>query len=130
MEADLYFYTAARRDTLDFDAGSVICVVDASLATVAPEFPEEPRYAIWAPYRPSVQPDIYARTVLVSDSIPTLTDLLRSNPNLIGILPSDAASGLTLHPDPLPHLRHDLHLRVAESFSRSSIAQWLTSRYE
>ncbi|MBR1405794.1 MAG: LysR family transcriptional regulator [Bacteroidales bacterium] len=130
MEADLYFYTAARRDTLDFDAGSVIGVVDASLVTVSPELPDEPRYAVWAPYRPLVQPDIYARTVLVSDSIPALTDLVRNNPNLIGILPSDAASGLTLHPDPLPHLRQDLHLRVAESFSRSGVAQWLTSRFE
>ena len=68
--------------------------------------------------------------LLISDSIPTLVDLVRSNPNLIGILPSEAASGLTLHPDPLPHLRQDLHLRVSDSFSRTGIAQWLTSRFE
>ena len=130
MDADLYFFTSARKDTLDFDAGSVIGTVQAALVTAAQELPEEPRYAVWAPYRPLVEPDIYARTALISDSIPTLVDLVRSNPNLIGILPSEAASGLTLHPDPLPHLRQDLHLRVSDSFSRTGIAQWLTSRFE
>lgn len=130
MDADLYFFTSARKDTLDFDAGSVIGTVQAALVTAAQELPEEPRYAVWAPYRPLVEPDIYARTALISDSTPTLVDLVRSNPNLIGILPSEAASGLTLHPDPLPHLRQDLHLRVSDSFSRTGIAQWLTSRFE
>ncbi|MBO5581691.1 MAG: LysR family transcriptional regulator [Bacteroidales bacterium] len=130
MDADLYFFTSARKDTLDFDAGSVIGTVQAALVTAAQELPEEPRYAVWAPYRPLVEPDIYARTALISDSIPTLVDLVRSNPNLIGILPSEAASGLILHPDPLPHLRQDLHLRVSDSFSRTGIAQWLTSRFE
>ena len=130
MDADLYFFTSARKDTLDFDAGSVIGTVQAALVTAAQDLPEEPRYAVWAPYRPLVEPDIYARTALISDSIPTLVDLVRSNPNLIGILPSEAASGLILHPDPLPHLRQDLHLRVSDSFSRTGIAQWLTSRFE
>ena len=130
MDADLYFFTSARKDTLDFDAGSVIGTVQAALVTAAQELPEEPRYAVWAPYRPLVEPDIYARAALISDSIPTLVDLVRSNPNLIGILPSEAAFGLTLHPDPLPHLRQDLHLRVSDSFSRTGIAQWLTSRFE
>lgn len=130
MDADLYFFTSARKDTLDFDAGSVIGTVQAALVTAAQELPEEPRYAVWTPYRPLVEPDIYARAALISDSIPTLVDLVRSNPNLIGILPSEAASGLTLHPDPLPHLRQDLHLRVSDSFSRTGISQWLTSRFE
>ncbi len=129
MDADLYFFTSARKDTLDFDAGSVIGTVQAALVTAAQELPEEPRYAVWAPYRPLVEPDIYARTALISDSIPTLVDLVRSNPNLIGILPSEAASGLILHPDPLPHLRQDLHLRVSDSFSRTGIAQWLSTRF-
>ena len=129
MDADLYFYTSARKETLDFDAGSVIGTVQAALMTVGKDLPEEPRYAVWAPYRPLVAPDVYARSVLVSDSIPVLVDLVRGNPNLVGILPSEAASGLTLHPDPLPHLRQDLHLRVSDAFSRTGVAQWLSSRF-
>ena len=58
MDADLYFFTSARKDTLDFDAGSVIGTVQAALVTAAQELPEEPRYAVWAPYRPLVEPDI------------------------------------------------------------------------
>lgn len=129
MDADLYFFTAARKDTLDFDSSSVIGVVQAALVTSGPSFPEEPRYAVWAPYRNLVGQDVYARSVLVSDAIPTLQDLVRANANLVGVLPSQAASDLTIHPDPLPHLQQDIHLRVSEAFSRTAIAQWLTSRF-
>ena len=129
MDADLYFFTSAREDTLDFDAGSVIGTVQASFVTAGADFPEDSRYAVWAPYRPLIEPDIYARAALISDSLPTLVELVRSNPSLVGVLPSDAAAGLTLHPDPLPHLRMDLHLRVSDAFSRTGIAQWLQSRF-
>ena len=129
MDADLYYFTSARGDTLNFDAGSIIGTVRAALVTADPDLPEEPRYAVWAPYRPAVSQDIYARSVLVSDSIPALLDLVRTNPNLVGIIPSLAASGLTIHPDPLPHLQQDLHLRVSDAFSRSTVAQWLTTRF-
>ena len=130
MDADLYFFTSARGDTLNFDAGSIVGVVQAALVTAVPDFPEEPRYAVWAPYRPSVSQDIYARSVLISDCIPAIMDLVRSNANLVGIVPSQAAAGLVIHPDPLPHLQQDLHLRVSDAFSRSGIAQWLSSRFE
>ena len=129
MDADLYFFTSARRDTLDFDAGSVVGTVQAVLATAGPDLPEEPRYAVWAPYRPLVEQDVYARSVLVSDDLPVLKDLVRTNPNLIGVLPSQAAEGLVLHPEPLPHLQMDLHLRLSDAFSRTPIAAWLTSRF-
>ena len=129
MDADIYFYTSARGDTLNFDAGSIVGTVQAALVTAGPAFPEEPRYAVWAPYRPLVSQDIYARAVLVSDSLPALQDLVRVNANLVGILPSQAAGDLILHPDPLPHLQQDLHLRVSDAFSRSRIAQWLSSRF-
>ena len=78
MDADLYFFTSARKDTLDFDAGSVIGVVQAAQVSSGPGEPEEPRYALWAPYRPLVSHDVYARSVVVSDSIPPLIDLVRS----------------------------------------------------
>ena len=129
MDAHLYYYTSARGDTLNFDAGSIVGTVQAALVTAGPDLPEEARYAIWAPYRPAVSQDIYARSVLVSDSIPALLDLVRTNSNLVGIVPSQAASELTIHPDPLPHLQQDLHLRVSDAFSRSGIAQWLTTRF-
>ena len=129
MDADLYFFTSARGDTLNFDAGSIIGTVQASLATSGAAFPQEPRYAVWAPYRPLVSQDVYARSVLVSDSLPVLVDLVRANANLVGVLPSQAAEGLILHPDPLPHLQMDLHLRASEAFSRSRIAEWLSSRF-
>ena len=129
MDADLYFFTSARKDTLDFDAGSVIGVVPAVQVTSGADEPDNPRYAVWAPYRPFVNQDVYARSVLVSDSIPLLVDLVRANANLIGILPSQAASGLVIHPDPLPHLQMDIHLRFSEAFSRTTVAQWLSSRF-
>ena len=129
MDADLYLFTSARKDTLNFDAGSIVGTVQAALATAGPDFPEEPRYAVWTPYRPFVEQDMYARAVLVSDSIPTLVDLIRTNENLVGVLPSQAASGLIIHPDPLPHLQQDLHLRVSDAFSRTGIAQWLSTRF-
>jgi DNA-binding transcriptional LysR family regulator len=129
MDADLYLFTSARRDTLDFDAGSVIGSVQAVLATSGPVLAEEPRYAVWAPFRALVSQDVYARCVLVSDSIPLLQDLLRRNPNLAGILPSQAGEGFILHPDPLPHLRQDLHLRMSAAFSRTPLAEWLSSRF-
>ena len=129
MDADLYFFTSARGETLSFDAGSIVGTIQASLVTSAPAFPEEPRYAVWAPYRPLVSQDVYARSVLVSDSIPTLIDLIRTNENLVGVVPSQATSGLVIHPDPLPHLQLDLHLRTSDAFSRTGIAQWLTSRF-
>ncbi len=129
MDADIYYFTSARADTLDFDAGSVVGTVQASLVTAGPDLPEEPRYAVWAPYRPLVSQDMYARAVLVSDTIPTLLELVRGNANLVGVLPSQAAAGLILHPDPLPHLQQDVHLRFSEAFSRTGIAQWLTSRF-
>jgi DNA-binding transcriptional LysR family regulator len=129
MDADIYFYTSARGDTLNFDAGSIVGTVQAALVTAEPVFQEEPRYAVWSPYRPLVSQDIYARAVLVSDSLPALLDLVRVNANLVGILPSQAAGNLILHPDPLPHLQQDLHLRVSDAFSRSRIAQWLSSRF-
>ena len=129
MDADLYLFTSARKDTLNFDAGSIVGTVQAALATAGPAFPEEPRYAVWAPYRPYISQDMYARAVLVSDSIPTLIDLVRTNENLVGVVPSQTASGLIIHPDPLPHLQQDLHLRVSDAFSRTGIAQWLTSRF-
>ena len=129
MDADLYFFTSARGDTLNFDAGSIVGTVQAVLATAGADFPEEPRYAVWAPYRPLVSQDVYARATLVSDSIPAILKLLESNANLVGVLPSQAAKGLVIHPDPLPHLQQDLHLRVSDAFSRSRIAQWLTSRF-
>ena len=129
MDADLYLFTSARKDTLDFDAGSIIGVVQAAQVTSSPAFPEEPRYAVWAPYRPWVEQDVYARTALFSDDIPSLVDLVRSNANLVGIIPSQAASGLMIHPEPLPHLQQDLHLRFSAAFSRTGIAQWLSSRF-
>ena len=129
MDADIYYFTSARADTLDFDAGSVVGTVQASLVTAGPDLPEEPRYAVWAPYRPLVSQDMYARSVLVSDTIPTLLELVRGNANLVGVLPSQAAAGLILHPDPLPHLQQDVHLRFSEAFSRTGISQWLTSRF-
>ena len=129
MDADLYFFTSARKDTLNFDAGSIVDTVQAALVTAGPDLPEEPRYAVWAPYRPFVSQDVYARSALVSDSIPTLVSLIRTNGNLVGVLPSQAASGLVIHPDPLPHLQQDLHLRVSDAFSRTGIAAWLTSRF-
>lgn len=129
MDADLYFFTSARGDTLNFDAGSIVGTVQAALVTAGPDLPEEPRYAVWVPYRPQVSQDIYARSVLVSDSLPVLLDLVRSNANLVGVIPSQAAGQLIIHPDPLPHLQQDLHLRVSDAFSRSGIAQWLSSRF-
>ena len=129
MDADLYFFTSARGDTLNFDAGSIVGTVQAALVTAGEAFPEEPRYAVWAPYRPLVSQDIYARAALVSDSLPALLELVRANTNLVGVVPSQAAQGLILHPDPLPHLQMDLHLRVSDGFSRSRIAQWLTTKF-
>ena len=84
---------------------------------------------MWAPYRPQVSPDIYARSVLVSDHLPVIMDLVQANANLVAVLPSQAAGSLTIHPDPLPHLQQDLHLRVSDAFSRTPIAQWLSSRF-
>lgn len=129
MDADVYFFTSARKDTLDFDAGSIVGVVPAALVTSGPDFPEEPRYAVWAPYRNLVDQDVYARSVLVSDQLPMLIDLVRTHAHLVGVVPSRAASGLVIHPDPLPHLQQDLHLRVSTAFSRTGIAQWLVSRF-
>jgi hypothetical protein len=129
MDADLYFYTSARGDTLNFDAGSVVGTVQAALVTARETFPEEPRYAVWAPYRPVVSQDIYARAVLVSDHLPAILKLIGENDNLVGVIPAQAAGKFVLHPDPLPHLQQDLHLRVSDAFSRSAIAQWLTTRF-
>ena len=129
MDAELYFFTSARGDTLNFDAGSIVGTVQAALVTAREAFPEEPRYAVWAPYRPLVSQDIYARATLVSDSLPAILELLRTNANLVGVLPSQAAKGFILHPDPLPHLQQDVHLRVSDAFSRSRIAQWLTTKF-
>ena len=129
MDADLYYFTSARGDTLNFDAGSIVGTVQAALATASKDFPEEPRYAVWAPYRPLVSQDIYARSVLVSDHLPVIIDLVRANANLVAVIPSQAAGSLTIHPDPLPHLQQDLHLRVSDAFSRTPIAQWLSSRF-
>ena len=129
MDADLYFFTSARGDTLNFDAGSIIGTVPAALVTSGKAFPEEPRYAIWAPYRPLVSQDIYARSVLVSESIPAILKLIEDNANLVAVIPSRAAGTFIIHPDPLPHLQQDLHLRVSEAFSRSTIAQWLSTRF-
>jgi hypothetical protein len=47
----------------------------------------------------------------------------------VGVLPSQAAGTLVLHPDPLPHLQQDLHLRISDAFSRTAMAQWLGSRF-
>ena len=129
MDAELYFFTSARGDTLNFDAGSIVGSVQAALVTSREVFPEEPRYAIWTPYRPLVSQDVYARAALVSDSLPALLELIGKNTNLVGVLPSQAAKGLIIHPDPLPHLQQDLHLRVSDAFSRSRIAQWLTTKF-
>ena len=129
MDADLYYFTSARGDTLNFDVGSVVGTVQAALVTAGPALPEEARYAIWAPYRPLVSQDMYARAALVSDAIPPLLELIRGNGNLVGVLPSPAAAGLVLHPDPLPNLQLDLHLRASDAFSRTGIAEWLTSRF-
>ena len=129
MDADLFYFTSARGDTLNFDAGSIVGTVQAALATAGPTFPEEPRYAVWAPYQPHVSQDVYARSVLVSDHLPVIMDLVRANANLVAVVPSQAAGTLTIHPDPLPHLQQDLHLRVSDAFSRSAIAQWLSSRF-
>lgn len=129
MDADLYLFTSARKDTLNFDSGSIVGTVPAALVTAAPALPDEPRYAVWAPYRPYIGQDIYARSVLVSESIPALIALIRGNNGLAGILPSRSAEGLVIHPDPLPHLQQDLHLRFSEAFSATGIAQWLSSRF-
>ena len=129
MDADLYYFTSARGDTLNFDAGSIVGTVQAALVTAGPDFPEEPRYAVWAPYRPLVSQDIYARSVLVSDHLPVIQDLVRTNANLVGVIPSEASGTLIIHPDPLPHLQQDLHLRVSDAFSRTGVAQWLSTRF-
>ena len=128
MDADLYLFTSARKDTLNFDSGSIVETVPAALVTAAPALPDDPRYAVWAPYRPYIGQDVYARSVLVSESIPALIALIRGNNGLAGILPSRSAEGLVIHPDPLPHLQQDLHLRFSEAFSATGIAQWLSSR--
>ena len=128
MDADLYFFSSARGDTLNFDAGSVIGTVPAALVTSGKTLPEDPRYAIWAPYRPHVSQDVYASSVLVSDHLPAILKLLADNANLVAVIPSRAAGDFILQPDPLPHLQQDLHLRVSDAFSRSTIANWLTTR--
>ena len=132
MEADLYLYTAARGDTLNFDVASVIGTVPAAIVTAAvtPELPEDVRYAVWSPYRALVSQDVFARTALFSDSLPLLADLIRSNPSLAGIVPSQASQGLFIHPEPLPHLQLDVHLRSSEAFATTGISQWLAGRYQ
>ena len=132
QEADLYLYTAARSDTLNFDVASVIGTVPATLVTAAAtaELPEEIRYAVWTPYRSLVPQDIFARTALFSDSLPLLADLIRTNPSLAGIVPSHASQGLFIHPEPLPHLQLDVHLRASEAFSATAIAKWIAGRYQ
>jgi molybdate transport repressor ModE-like protein len=130
MDADVYFFTSARKDTLDFDAGSIIGAVQAVQVTSSPAYPEEPHYAVWAPYRPLVAQDVYARSVLISEDLSVLQQLIHKNANLVGVLPAQAAEGFILHPDPLPHLQMDLHLRLSAAFSRSRIAEWLTSRFD
>ena len=129
MEADLYLFTAARTETLDFESASVVGVVPAALVTAGPTLPEEARYAVWNPYRNLVDQDMYARAAVISDTLPALVDLVRQHSGLVGVIPSQAASGLVIHSDPLPHLQQDLHLRLSEAFSHTGIAAWLTSRY-
>lgn len=129
MEADLYLFTASRRDTLDFDAGSVIGVVPAALVTAGAAFPEEPRFAVWGAYRPLVSQEMYAQAAVISDDLPGLLELVRANANLVGVVPSRSASGLVIQPDPLPHLQLDLPLRIADAFAGTGIAAWLSSRY-
>ena len=39
MDADLYYFTSARGDTLNFDAGSIVGTVQAALVTAGPGLP-------------------------------------------------------------------------------------------
>lgn len=128
VDADILLYTCARGDTLDFDVSSVIGVVQAALVTAGTDIPEDTRYAVWTPYRSLVSQDVYARTALFSDSLPALHEWVKTHPGLTGILPSQSAQGLVIHPEPLPHLQLDIHLRISESFAPTGIAQWLSSR--
>ena len=126
--ADVFLWTARPGGELDFDGTTVVGEIDGVAVTATGVLPEVEHYVAWTPYRDLLGSDILARTVLVSDSIPLLRDLLASRKDLIGFLPREAASGMTIHPRTGGPLGMDLCLRFPDSFRRSALAASIERR--
>ena len=127
-EADVLLWTARPGGELDFDGTQVVGSIDGVAVTATGVLPEVEHYVAWAPYRDLLGADVMARTVLVSDSIPLLRELLASRSDLIGFLPREAASGMTIHPRTGGPLGMDLCLKYNDSFRKSALAASIQRR--
>lgn len=128
-EADVYIWTApAAAGTLSFEGTQVIGSIEGVAVTAGGVLPEVEHYVVWEPFRDMVGADVIARTVLVSNSIALLTELLRARNDLIGFLPREAAAGMKIHPRTGRPLRMDLCLRFPSAFSRTALAASIARR--
>lgn len=128
IEADVYLWTKRPGTELDFEGTQVVGSVDGVAVTATGVLPEVEHYVAWAPYKDILGADIIARTVLVSDSIPLLRELLETRSDLIGFLPREAASGMTIHPRTGGPLGMDLCLKYPDSFRNSALAASIQRR--
>lgn len=127
-EADVCLWTARPGGELGFDGTQIVGSIDGVAVTASGVLPEVEHYVAWAPYKDLLGADVMARTVLVSDSIPLLRDLLQKRSDLIGFLPREAASGMTIHPRTGGPLGMDLCLKCSDLFTKSALAASIQRR--
>lgn len=128
VKADVYLWTKRPGTELDFEGTQIVGSVDGVAVTASGVLPAVEHYVAWTPYRDLLGADILARTVLVSDSIPLLRELLATRNDLIGFLPREAASGMTIHPRTGGPLGMDLCLKYPDSFRNSALAASIQRR--
>lgn len=130
VDADVCLWTSptSKGGEIDFAGTDVVGGIEGVAVTATGNLPQVEHYAVWEPFMALMGPDITARTVIVSDSIPLLRELLQSRNDLIGFIPREAATGMTIHPRTGGPLRMDLCLRYPDNFKNSALAASLSRR--
>jgi molybdenum-dependent DNA-binding transcriptional regulator ModE len=77
--------------------------------------PAGDRIAVWSPYEPLLSPTEASKVQFVSDSVQSIINIAGRIPGLVGIIPHPASTdtGLTVQPEPLPHLQFDIRLKAS-----------------
>lgn len=131
-ETDLVISGKLHTSELSLDESNAFAVeIPAVAATSNPayskitslqELPENDRFAVLETYSKILDPDILARTAVISASAEALATLAAQAPDIVAIIPLPSAPA-TLHTlcIPLPRLATDFYLRPSPTFAPTPV---------
>ncbi len=124
--ADMCVYTTFRRRSPGYDE-SFFGTVPAAMFTGV-DAADSSRLAVWSPYYQELSPDLAARVRMRSDSVESVISLVSGSSDLTGIVPLQCVrdnASVRILPEPLPHLRMDVHCKTTKEFAGTALCKLL-----